>query len=271
MLAVNSVDMSILSAFHDAGIDPCPIEVSCLGLAGFDRPADRAWLQNWAEGSSWVRRLLLVNDGDLVVAAGTPEGWGVGVIAGTGSIAVGRGQDGSKARSGGWGYVFGDEGSGYAVAVSALRRIARFADGRDSRGGSEDDPLTRRICAALGISGPSGLVAGVYDERFNRAKVAMLAVEVIAAANEDSSVVDEILEPAGVELAKMVLAVAAKIGVRSGPLPLAMAGSFLLSCPCVSQVLIHRLAGAGYQVQPTPVPNPVEGALVLARQEWESR
>ena len=34
----------------------------------------------------------MVNDGDLVVAAGTPEGWGVGVIAGTGSIAVGRAQ-----------------------------------------------------------------------------------------------------------------------------------------------------------------------------------
>ena len=32
----------------------------------------------------------MVNDGDLVVAAGTPEGWGIGVIAGTGSIAVGR-------------------------------------------------------------------------------------------------------------------------------------------------------------------------------------
>ena len=28
--------------------------------------------------STWARRLVLVNDGDLVVAAGTPEGWGVG-------------------------------------------------------------------------------------------------------------------------------------------------------------------------------------------------
>ena len=46
---------------------------------------------------------------DLVVAAGTPEGWGVGVIAGTGSIAVGRAEDGRTARAGGWGHLIGDE------------------------------------------------------------------------------------------------------------------------------------------------------------------
>ena len=48
--AMFELDMSILAAFEDAGIDPCPIEVSCLGLAGFDRADDRLWLQDWAKG-----------------------------------------------------------------------------------------------------------------------------------------------------------------------------------------------------------------------------
>ena len=70
--------------------------MACLGLAGFDRPDDRAVLAGWADEARVARRLVLVNDGDLVVAAGTPEGWGVGVIAGTGSIAVGRAPTGAR-------------------------------------------------------------------------------------------------------------------------------------------------------------------------------
>ena len=85
------------------GLEPAPVEVACLGLAGFDRPDDRKILAGWADEARLARRLVLVNDGDLVVAAGTPEGWGVGVIAGTGSIAVGRTKDSHAARAGGWG------------------------------------------------------------------------------------------------------------------------------------------------------------------------
>jgi N-acetylglucosamine kinase-like BadF-type ATPase len=100
-----------------------PVAVACLGLAGFDRPEDKQLLSEWAETGHWAERLLLVNDGDLVVAAGTPEGWGVGVIAGTGSIAVARAPDGRKARAGGWGHLIGDEGSAYGTVLAALKKV----------------------------------------------------------------------------------------------------------------------------------------------------
>ncbi len=90
-------------AFADAGLRPATVGAACLGLAGFDRPDDRRLLEAWNAELGWARRLVLVNDGALVIAAGTPEGWGLGVIAGTGSIAVGRASDGTTARAGGWG------------------------------------------------------------------------------------------------------------------------------------------------------------------------
>jgi N-acetylglucosamine kinase-like BadF-type ATPase len=262
--AMTALDLSILAAFHDAGIEVCPIEVSCLGLAGFDRADDKDWLNRWAADSSWARRLILVNDGDLVVAAGTPEGWGVGVIAGTGSIAVGRAPDGRKERAGGWGFIFGDEGSGFAIAVSALQRVARYADGRDPEkpGG---DALTRHICRSLEIDGLSELIPAVYGSSFDRARIARLAPSVVAAAGEDPTILSEILEPAGHELAELVIAVARKLGWQSGSLPLAMAGGFLLKCPIISRILLDRLRSEGYEVEPTPVPEPVEGAMILAR------
>ena len=136
--ALQSLDTAIRSAFHAAGLTPEPVDVICLGLAGFDRPDDRKILREWAEHAGWARSILIVNDGDLVIAAGTPEGWGVGVIAGTGSIAVGRTKDGRTARAGGWGHLIGDEGSAYRVVLDALRLVARRTDGRDARLAAHD-------------------------------------------------------------------------------------------------------------------------------------
>ena len=154
-----ALDAAIRAAFDDAGLEPAPVDVACLGLAGFDRPDDRAILTGWADEARLARRLVLVNDGDLVVAAGTPEGWGVGVIAGTGSIAVGRTPDGRTARAGGWGHLIGDEGSAYLFVLDALRLVARRDDGRDPRpagiGPDPDrDPLTDRLCKAMGVARP---------------------------------------------------------------------------------------------------------------------
>jgi N-acetylglucosamine kinase-like BadF-type ATPase len=260
-----SLDRAVRSAFAEAGIEIQGVAVACLGLAGFDRPEDRRQLEAWAGESPWNGRLILVNDGDLVVAAGTPETWGVGLIAGTGSIAVGRDREGRTARAGGWGYLFGDEGSGYAVALAGLRKVARRADGREPAGSST---LTDRFREALGIGSTSELVSAIYREGFDRAKVASLAPIVVAAAGDDPSIGIEILEPAGKELASMVAAVARKLEFGRGPLPLAMAGSFLLKCTPITYVVLDQLAAMGYEVASTFVANPVEGALALARRSW---
>ncbi len=64
---------SILAAFHDAGVPVGPVEV-VVPRPGRVRPArDKEWLRSWASESAWARRLVLVNDGDLVVAAGRPR------------------------------------------------------------------------------------------------------------------------------------------------------------------------------------------------------
>lgn len=264
--ARNSLDLSILAAFHDAGLEVGPVEVSCLGLAGFDRPRDREWLNAWAAESAWARRLVLVNDGDLVVAAGTPEGWGVGIIAGTGSIGVGRDREGRTARAGGLGYILSDEGSAFAVAVAALRRVARYADGREPQrmGG---DPLSLRVFDALGVDSVEGLVQAVYGDGLDRAKLASLAPAVVAASEDDPTIVSEILDPAARELAELASAVARKLGWTGGSLPLAMAGGFLLRCDRISKGLLGHLEDEGYRVEATAVAEPVRGAVVLARRE----
>jgi N-acetylglucosamine kinase-like BadF-type ATPase len=268
--ARDALDQAIAAAFTAAGLARRPAAMACFGLAGFDRPEDKQLLRRWTEESRWAIRLIPVNDGDLVVAAGTPEGWGVGVISGTGSIAVGRAPDGRTARAGGWGHLFGDEGGAYAIVLAALRRVARRADGRDVIR-IKPDPLTMRLCEALAIAGPENLIATIYSPSFDRGKIAALAPAVVAAASDDPSVTSEILHPAGAGLAQMVVAVARAMGWHRGAFPLAMGGGFLLSAPAVSQSLIDHLRGESYAPCATPVPEPANGALAIVRREFDAR
>jgi N-acetylglucosamine kinase-like BadF-type ATPase len=258
-----ALDTAIRGAFHAAGLTSSPVDVICLGLAGFDRPDDRKTLAGWADQASWARRIVMVNDGDLVVAAGTPEGWGVGVIAGTGSIAVGRAKDGRTARAGGWGHLIGDEGSAYGIVLEALRMVARRADGRAPRPPGRD-LLTERVCAALGVTEASQIVTTIYSPEFSRARIASLAPEVLAACTEAPETGEQLLIPAGAALAETVAAVARSLGWASGVLPLAVAGGFLLSAAIVRQGMVDNLSRRGYQVAMTPVAEPVRGAVILA-------
>ena len=129
------------------------------------------------------------------------------------------------------------------------------------------DPLATRLCEALRIVDTSELVSAVYREGFDRARIAALAPAVVRASADDPSILVEILEPAGADLARMGRgdrAVRSASTRAAGRSPLAMAGSFLLGCRAVAETLIDSLAGEGYDVQAAPVPDPSEGALILA-------
>lgn len=258
-----AIDGAICEAFEDARLPRAPVDVACLGLAGFDRPSDRDVLAAWCRDAGWANRLVTANDGDLVIAAGTPEGWGIGVIAGTGSIAVGRTPDGRTARAGGWGYKIGDEGSGHAVVLDALRLVVRRADGREQRP-SGRDLLTERLCTTLGVTQPSQIVTAIYAPDFDRARMAALAPEVLAACAASPDDSHRLLAPAGAALGEMAIAVARSLGWFTGELPLAVAGGFLLSAPAVLDAMLDRLTRAGYRVASSPVPDPVRGAVFLA-------
>ncbi|OJW12380.1 MAG: N-acetylglucosamine kinase [Planctomycetales bacterium 71-10] len=262
--ARTALEEAIAGAFAAAGLWPRAVAVACLGVAGFDRPEDKALLGEWSVAGNWADRLVLVNDGDLVVAAGTPEGWGVGVISGTGSIAVSRASDGRKSRAGGWGVTFGDEGSAYAVAVAALRLIARRIDGRDPAPAGPD-ALTESICKALKIDGPGKIVSAVYAPGVDRTRIAGLVPAVMEAAAKDPTLIDLLIRPAARDLGETAAAAARSLGWHSGPLPIGLAGGFLVATPSLADALMADLGARGYEPTPTLVHEPAEGGLNLAR------
>ena len=96
-------------------------------------------------------RVLVVNDALVALEAGAPGEPGVVIISGTGSIAYGRNAAGEAARSGGWGYVLGDEGSGYWIGRAALRAVLREADERGPK-----TALTPLLLEHFGVAAGAG-------------------------------------------------------------------------------------------------------------------
>src|SRR5579883_899723 len=140
--ALAALDEATDRAFAASGRPRSAVHAACLGLAGAGRPVDQEIVREWATRANLAAEVQVIEDAALLLAAGTPAGWGVAVVAGTGSMAYARDAAGRTARSGGWGPLLGDEGSGYAIALAGLRAAAGSADGR-----AVAPPLTDRLLA----------------------------------------------------------------------------------------------------------------------------
>src|SRR6185295_3235694 len=119
---------------------------------------------------AYKARVLVVNDALVALEAGAPDRPGVVVIAGTGSIAYGRNERNEAARAGGWGYVLGDEGSGYWIGRAALRAVLRAADQRGPA-----TVLTPMLLEHFNVTQPQLLLHEVYHQQLKPAEIGALA------------------------------------------------------------------------------------------------
>jgi N-acetylglucosamine kinase-like BadF-type ATPase len=261
--AFQALDQAAGRALEAAGASAEQVVSVCLGAAGMDRPEDFAIFQGWAARAFPKARPRLVNDAQIVLAAGTPAGWGLAIISGTGSIAYGRTAQGTTARAGGWGYLLGDEGSGYSIGLRALQAVMRAHDGRDG-----PTRLTAAVLEAWELVAPEGLVRKVYGG-LPRAEVARLAGLVERCAEAGDAAAGEILEWAGKELAATAAAAVKQLRIE-GAVPTALTGGVLLHGTRVREALLEAAASMGPRFEPVRlVEDPALGALRLAREALE--
>ncbi|MEU3645702.1 BadF/BadG/BcrA/BcrD ATPase family protein [Lentzea sp. NPDC034063] len=124
---------------------------------------------------------------------------GINVVAGTGSIAYGE-NEGRQWRGGGWSELFGDEGSGYWVAINGLNAFSRMVDGRLPAG-----PLVGELREALDLAVDFDAIDVVVNQwQGDRGKIASLSKVVVRAADAGDAAATEILRQAGRELALLV-------------------------------------------------------------------
>jgi N-acetylglucosamine kinase-like BadF-type ATPase len=187
-----------------AGVDPLEVDYAFFGLPAYgevsgDRPAldaaPRAALGHdryRCDNCGWAGSLALAD--------------GVNVVSGTGSISYGRHGD-RAARVGGWGELFGDEGSGYWVGVRALQAASQMSDGRRRAG-----PLLTLLRERLELATDLDLIDVALNRwRSDRGRVAGLSRLVVEAARLDDRTAEQILVDAAAELARLVEATRARL------------------------------------------------------------
>jgi glucosamine kinase len=197
----------------------------------------------------------VVNDAELLIPA-VGLAAGIGVVAGTGSIAVARDAGGQLITAGGWGWVLGDEGS----AAGLVREAVRACLGARDRGGPSD-PLGRRLLASFGVAGGPELAAALSTAR-SAGWVGGHAVEVFRAAEEGSPLAARVIARAASDLAGLVDTLAGR-GVAADDV--VVGGGVLLSQPRLRELFTAAVAASrpGSTVRVLDAP-PVVGALALA-------
>ncbi|WP_367319015.1 N-acetylglucosamine kinase [Streptomyces sp. HUAS ZL42] len=200
---------------------------------------------------------LVVGDAELLVpAAGLDKG--VGLVAGTGSVAVGRLPDGDPVQVGGWGAVLGDEGG----AAGLVREAARAVWAAHDRG-EEPDALAVGLVASFGVPEVPALGAALEAAADVSAEWGRHAPVVFTAAAAGSPLARSVIAEAGGALAALV----ARLDARGVPVDdVVVAGSTVLAQPALYDAFTSSLARTvpGARPRPLRVP-PVEGAVALAR------
>jgi glucosamine kinase len=255
--ARESLHKAVLDACSAAQVDPRKITRTCVGVAGAAR----------ASVAHTVKKMLaeIVSGeievfGDSVTAlhAAFGSGPGIVVVAGTGSIALGRNGDGKVLRAGGWGFAVSDEGSGHWIGRTAISLALRARDQQ------QNTLLLTEVLKAWQLPSLEALIPAVNSSP--ALDFAALFPVVLACAEAGDAVARAVLTLAGAELASLGKIVARQLFANLGTIPLAMSGSVFRESALVREVFNSQLHSEFADVHIIDrVIDPVKGALELAR------
>ena len=180
-------------------------------------------------------RVAVRDDASIALRAAVGQGDGLVLIAGTGSVAYAE-HDGTPYRAGGYGYLLGDEGSGFAIGSAAIRLLLRAFDGRAPR-----DAFTESIAALLRTQSANDVLATVYGDPNAVAFIASLAPAVLQAANQGDRSANRIIQNAALELAETVRTLAKRAQIDTSEAPIVLAGGLLQENSLLSFLIETRL------------------------------
>ncbi|MEH2045887.1 N-acetylglucosamine kinase [Nostoc sp.] len=234
-IGIEATLQSIQSAIHNAIeaaiiTNTVNIDAICLGLAGVGRTADIEVvkglvkeLQNNKLPITWALQpanIVICNDALIALVGGIGQPVGIVVAAGTGSIIFGRNHQGHTKRVGGWGYILGDEGSAYKIAIAGMNAALKSYDGREM-----STSLLEAFKQHLGLENIEDLIGVIYRRGLEVKQIAALAPVVDFAAASGDIVANIIIDDVVKELVKATSTVIGAIFSADSVLEVVTTGS----------------------------------------------
>ncbi len=258
------------------------IETICLGLAGVDSETDKSRILNIflqiikkfrnSNNKSLVWNvnpddIILTNDAVIALAGGIEENIGIVVIVGTGAIVYGRNKDGMTARVDGWGYLLGDRGSAYYIAINALRKIIKNYDIENTT-----DELYNILLRHYNIKSLYELKDVIYNDASPAERIASFAIIVDSMASKGDVLAQRIIFNAGKELIKSTLALKKMLFKYQSNVKVITSGSVWKSLSGLRSFYIEGLRKkTNSLIVCEPLNEPVFGAIKLALNRLHNR
>lgn len=245
-----------------AGLKEKDIKGAGFGIAGYDWPSERERTVNVLDRLGLDAPYELVNDAIPGLVAGSDEGWGVGVVSGTGCNC--RGWDREHKREGrvtGYGIMMGEAAGGTELAYRAMQMV-----GFEWMQRGPKTALSQIFIKYNGAKDLEDLLEGYTEGRYQaRAEIAPLIFE---AARQGDEVARDLIHWAGRELGEMANSVIHQLEFEQLAFDVVLSGSmFEGGAPLIDPMRerILEVAPAARLVRLT-IP-PVVGAVLIGMEK----
>lgn len=199
-----------------------------VGVAGAGRENEIKEIEN-SLFSIGIKKIKISNDAHTALLGAHNGEDGALLISGTGSIGYLL-KDGKLSRVGGFGHILGDEGSGYSIGLSLLKKLFKGSDRR----GEFSENLMNQVLDKLLLKNRDELLKWVYlnNEKGNVASLARIVFD-----NPEEKICQEIIEAGAEELKELILT----LKVSDENFKLSLSGGIIENDTPVRKLLIEKL------------------------------
>jgi len=259
--AVSNIVKAAEAACDSADRSRGDIISAALGLAGVRREDLRRRIRESFFSRIRIKNITVTTDAEIALYGVTLGKAGLVVIAGTGSVCMGRNAAGAIETAGGWGPLAGDEGGGAGIARRALQAIAKASDGRGKPTDLSDAAIEYFRAGRL-----EDLAVAIYAPTMDNARIAGFARYVVEVADAGDETAVEILREAGRELGLAAEAVIKKLKLKSQKFPVGCVGGIFKAGKLITDSLletIHEIAPKAFLAEPKLIPAHAAALLAL--------
>jgi glucosamine kinase len=238
MQSAAAIAAVVADSLQIAGLTGTRPSVVCVGVAGAGREPERQALLQALVSLRLGDDVVVHADATIALDDAFGDGPGIVLIAGTGSVAFGRGPTGTFGRCGGWGPICGDEGSGAWIGRRALSVVTASADGREP-----DTALVGAVLTAAQVTTAHDLIA--WAAAVGPAGLAALVPAVLHCAEAGDLRANAVVSFAAEELVLHVRTLARRLFTdERATAPVAFAGGLLDRRSLLRARVEHRLKSA---------------------------
>jgi N-acetylglucosamine kinase-like BadF-type ATPase len=252
---------AIIADAVESSLDGAAPHAIFVGAAGAARQEVRDAIAGALQSRYPSARVAVRDDAYIALRTAVPEGDGAVLIAGTGSIAYAQ-RGAQSFRCGGYGYLLGDDGSGFAIGSAGICHMLRSYDERILR-----DDLVEALEAHLNVHDLHGVLHTVYRGENPVGTVAAAARVVLDVAQAGGRSATKIVQGAALALGDLVKSVVKRSGLAGTSAPIVLAGGMLQSNSLLTYLLETRLLNEHPSMPVTKLTaEPCFGALAEAQQ-----